>query len=177
VTPRLTRMTAAGGEVRCGVRSWPVLVAACASAPPAAPPPLENHKPAPAVTEPGLTISLTRQSTCATCPAYVVHLSEKGVTWGGVLNVRVKGEATGSILPRQVRRLATAIDVVRFFERDANGEIASDPSLCGGSITPAYTLRIREGEKYNEMTFAPCQAGLVLLVGEIEDAAGVSAWR
>jgi hypothetical protein len=155
-----------------------VLVAACASAPPPAPP-LDNRRPEPAVAaEPAFAITVTREITCATCPAYVVRVTSSGVTWNGIRGVRVQGAQTGPIARGQLDQLAVAIDLWKFFERNAAGAIPTDPPRPPCSAEPTVTLRIREGDKDNQVAFSPgCEGVLRSLVEQIEDAAGVAAWR
>lgn len=146
-------------------------MAACATAPPPQEPPLENRKPQPAViADPALEIAIVHEVTCATCPAYVVHVTARGVIWDGVLGVRVTGEQTGPIDKRRFDQIAVTIEMVGLFEHDPEPNPACGP--------PTVRLKVRRGEQLEERAFDPqCERALRTLVDQIEDAAGVATWR
>lgn len=154
------------------------MLAACGGTAPA--PTLHNEAPAPAVDQGGLAIELERTACLGACPEYRVAIARDGrVAWHGIANVRVLGEARGTIERRNLDQLAVLLDMAKFYAREPDGHLGKSATITICTDLPSVKLAATERGHHNAIDYDGCQKDpdLETLIGEIERIAGVAAWR
>jgi len=137
-------------------------------------------------------VKLTRTACFGSCPVYTVTIHPDGsVDWRGTQYVAAVGARHGRIADDGFARLARAIEKVRFFELDENGQLPR-PSTCTHhrgtgecdfpdivvcTDTPTSTVTITRDNVSHTTSHEHCQATpLDLLEEEIDDVARTRAW-
>ena len=154
------------------------MVAACGSTPPA--PALHNEAPAPGVDPGGLAIRLERTACLGACPEYRVAITRDGhVDWHGIANVRVLGDAHGSIDQRHLNQLAVLLDMAKFYARERDGHLGKSETITICTDLPSVKLEATDRGHHNAIEYDGCQKdqGLEDLIDQIEDIARTVTWR
>lgn len=158
-----------------------------------------SHRPAPQLqnqgsgaAQPTFEVKLTRTVCFGSCPAYTVTIHPDGsVDWRGTQYVAAVGVRHGRIADDGFARLARAIEKVRFFELDANGQLPRPttcthhgkstecdfPDIVMCSDTPVATVTVTRGGVSHTTSNEHCQpTSLDLLEDEIDDVARTKPW-
>ncbi len=90
---------------------------------------------------PKLRVKLERTGCFGNCPSYSVVIDGSGrVEWIGHTNVMAMGRRTGTVSRFEVDELSRRLDVARFFDRDAYGELRQKPECqtVGSTTTCSF---------------------------------------
>lgn len=138
--------------------------------------------------ESAFEITLERTPCFGMCPVYRVSIDGDGrVTWLGKQHVEAVGARRASVPPRRVRDLERKLTDVRFFERDADGNLARTPTCAGGactfpsdticSDTSASIITVRRERVQHTIRHDHCEPSpLDELVALVDDVARTTAW-
>lgn len=121
-----------------------------------------------------------RTACLGACPEYRVTISRDGrVAWHGIANVRVIGDAHGSIERRQLDQLAVLLDMAKFYSRQRFGQLPGTELTTICTDLPGVKLEATEPGHHNTIEYDGCQKDpdLETLIDEIEHIAGTAAWR
>jgi hypothetical protein len=153
-------------------------------------PPLANQRasPPPATFE----VTLARTGCFGTCPSYTVTIHADGsVDWAGEAYVAEVGARHGRIDAEGFARLQRAIDKVRFFELDSNGQLPRQfgctkqggktecnfPDIVICTDTPVATITIKRNGTSHSVSNDHCRRiGVELLEDEIDEVANTRRW-
>ena len=155
--------------------AWIIVVAACSSS--TAPATLENQAPLPAVDPGGDSIAFSRDECLDLTYRAVIHRDGR-VEWRGLTNVRVVGNAVGTVEARELDKLRVAFDLARFDERNPDGRLGTsdDIHICADGWI--FTIaRVQHGMRHQiEHSYhCPHDDGLEALERLLE--ATVAAWK
>jgi hypothetical protein len=139
-------------------------------------------------------ITLERTRCFGECPAYVVSIDGDGrVRWRGNEHVNAIGERRATVPQKRVRVIESKLEALRFFERDANGELPSPGMVCEThgttkscsfsanvticSHTSTAIVTVRRGATTHRISNDHCDPSpLDELEAMVDDIARTTAW-
>jgi hypothetical protein len=160
-----------------------VLLAGCWTSPTATEPLTDAPPPS------AFEITLERTTCFGGCPAYRVSIDGDGrVRWFGIESVHDQGERRATVPRKRIAELQRKLDELRFFERDARGNLVdcirsrnetsctfTDVTIC--SHTSTAMLSVRRGDKKHTVRNDHCAGSpLEELEALVDDIARTSAW-